>query len=402
MDDAAVTTVLQRLSNTLNAAHLPSTFRASGNALARRLASPVRVTVLGQPKVGKSTLISALTDCGKVIDTAGLPTHEIGYADEPHVVATLNDGTRLTLDAIRIDEILATNPVFVQIFAPLEKLKHIRVLEVVTDGTPEEMIAATRWAAKRTDIAIWCSREFDQIERHIWSGFPDEKKGHGFLVLTQMDKMSAPAVSDRLNRMFDEGDAEFRIIAPVSAAQALSAKQGSGADPDRLIDASGLPALSDALFGQIELGRRADLDHATLFLERFEETTAPVAPKSGRRVTTLTSIVKRQPETAENGFGAAANYLRNQANEMLTDMVEFGEFAPQKIVERCLETANTLMDMIADEDAIDDQQDLAQDAATEAADLLLLMTLENTPGAAEDAIDLMLQVKRDFELAAAA
>ena len=87
---------------------------------------------------------------------------------------------------------------------------------------------------------------------------------------------------------------------------------------------------------------------------------------------------------------------------MLVDIEEFGEFATGKIVDRCLETANTLIEMVANEDASTEQQELALDAATEAADVLLLMRLENTPGAAGDAVNLILQVKRDFELATAA
>ncbi|MEL6315198.1 MAG: hypothetical protein AAFQ60_14250, partial [Pseudomonadota bacterium] len=79
---------------------------------------------------------------------------------------------------------------------------------------------------------------------------------------------------------------------------------------------------------------------------------------------------------------------------------EFGPFATGKIVERCLETANKLVDLIADDTPVDAPSQLAHSAASDAADMLLLMTLENTADAAEDAVHLMLQVKRELDLAA--
>ena len=59
-----------------------------------------------------------------------------------------------------------------------------------------------------------------------------------------------------------------------------------------------------------------------------------------------------------------------------------------------------LVDLIADDAPSDARSQLAHNAASDAADMLLLMTLENTADAAEDAVHLMLQVKREFDMAA--
>ncbi len=400
---------LQRLQDVLATAPLSEQLLSSGRALARRLSSPVRVTFVGPPKSGKSTLINALTGQTVIPDSADLPSYEIWYAETPHVVVTKGDGSTEKLGQSEFGRLAEFAPVFLQFYLPQEIFKRMRVLEIVTDGSPAEMAAATRWAAKRTDIAIWCSREFEDIERGYWSLFPDEQKDHGFLVLTQADRLSPELISARLDQICDEVVNEFRIIAPVAAKQAFPSQNSKPSDKDQMMKSSGLRALRSELLRHIELGRQADIDHASVFLNRFEKTTPRkvINQKGGAEKPSKILEYKDNKNPEDNAapcqsYSAGTEYLRSQAIEMFTDIEEFGSFASKKIVERCLETANTLVDMVADEYPETDHQELAVDAATEAADVLLLMTLENTRGAAEDAVNLLLQVKRDFEVAAAA
>ncbi len=404
-----VAEILQRLRNTLDTAKLSDQLHTSGQALATRLSSPVRVTFLGPPKSGKTTLINALIGQDIVPEQAELPTYEIDYGEQPKVIATTGDRSSLHLGGFDMERITAVAPVFLQIQTPVELLRRLRLMEVVTDGSPEEMLAATRWAVGRSDIFVWCSRQFSKPEGQIWAHVPEAKKDHGFLALTQADRLSSEELSTHLDRIIEAGDTEFRIIVPLAARQASLAQRAGRPGGDKLIAASGVPALLDALLGHIQLGQQSDIDHATVFLDRFEKTssrTRSQAVVSRPGTSRLSSLAepqkpKARPATA-SGFSEGMQYLQSQARIMLVDIEEFGEFATGKIVDRCLETANTLIEMVANEDASTEQQELALDAATEAADVLLLMRLENTPGAAGDAVNLILQVKRDFELATAA
>ena len=125
-----------------------------------------------------------------------------------------------------------------------------------------------------------------------------------------------------------------------------------------------------------------------------------------RGLENLGQIAKPPQSAAASPNGAAfsdgADYLRQQAEVMLTDIEEFGGEASKVLLDRCLTAANHLVDMVADRAPASDREELATEAAIEAADTLLLMTLEASSDAAEDAVSLLLQVRRDFELAAAA
>ena len=87
---------------------------------------------------------------------------------------------------------------------------------------------------------------------------------------------------------------------------------------------------------------------------------------------------------------------------MLADIEEFGTGASRVLLDRCLEAANHIADLVADTHPETEEEALAAEAASEAADMLLLMTLENSDDVADDAIRLILQVKRDLDVAVAA
>ena len=388
--------VLHRLRDTLERAPLPDRLRSSGQALAERLASPVRLSFMGMPGVGKSTLIRALLGPDMQALNGGAPTYELAYGDSPGARVTLEDGTLREMDSTDIDAILALAPVFVELHTPCSQLRSVRVLELVTDGSPDELSVAAPWAARRSDIPIWCTTAFDASDAHIWSRVPADCKDHAILVLTQADTLPADELAARLDRAFDTEGTGFCLVAPVAAKHALKAQDDDSADVADVMAASGVGALRDEIFRRVHQGRQLDLDHAEIFLSRFEKPKARKLSKP--RPSSKPSEVQKQARSHVLKSGAAL--VQHQAQEMLIDIEEFGPFATGKIVERCLETANNLVDLIADDAPVDPRSQLAHNAASDAADMLLLMTLENTADAAEDAVHLMLQVKREFDMAA--
>lgn len=395
MLDGTQNGILARLQSTLDRASLPDRLRASGQALAERLASPVRLSFMGRPGVGKSTLIQALI--GDQLPGLGdsAPTYELVYGETPRTLVTLEDGTRQSITGADLKPAFDLDPMFAEIHTPCDRLRNLRMLELVTDGTKEEMMAAVPWAANRCDIPIWCTRGFDAAEARIWANVPNAKKNHAMLVLTQADRVPSDQMTRMLEDVLGTDGVGFCIIAPVASRHALQAQIAGRDDAEKVVKASGVAALRHEILRRVELGRQVDLDHAELLLDRFE-TRATRKPTALR----LVGDEATQEGVPSQSLAEGAEFLRDQAREMLIDIEEFGAFAPSKIVERCLDAANTLVDLIADDAPSSAPQALAHTAATDAADMLLLMTLENTAGAAEDAVNLMLQVQREFALAA--
>ena len=388
--------VLQRLNATLERAPLPDRLRLSGQALAERLASPVRLSFMGRPGVGKTTLIRALFGPGAQALNGGAPTYELVYGDAPWARVTLEDGTHCDVDGADVEDILAFAPVFIELHRPCPDLRSVSVLELVTDGSPAELSVAAPWAAKRCNIPIWCTKAFDAREAQIWSKVPAAYKDHAILVLTQADAVPTKELVARLDQAYETEGTGFCIIAPVAAEHALNMQVSDSTDAEAVLAASGIGALRAEIFRRVHQGRQLDLDHAEIFLSRFEKPKARKLSKPRP---------SSQPNELQKGDGSkalksGAELVQQQAQEMLIDIEEFGPFATGKIVERCLETANKLVDLIADDTPIDAPSQLAHSAASDAADMLLLMTLENTADAAEDAVHLMLQVKRELDLAA--
>ncbi|MEO0750344.1 MAG: hypothetical protein AAFY25_00925 [Pseudomonadota bacterium] len=402
--DDPLADILVRLEHTLDHAPLPDRLRMSGRALAERLASPVRLSVMGLPGVGKTTLIRAMLGPDAPLLPDHAPTYEMRFGATPAARITLEDGTTRDAPMATLGDALGPDSVFVEVESPCEALRNIRITELVTDGTDMEMAAAAPWAAARCEIPMWCSRDFDAREARIWSCVPAARKDHAMLVLTQADAVPAEVIEQRLEHAFDTEGTGFCIIAPVAAKHALHAQQASREEAGKVARASGIAALRDEIFRKVDQGRQVDLDHAEIFLTRFEKRLAqsPAKAAFGRAPGVASGGASGEASggTPSEAIAQGVRYLRQQAEAMLTDIEEFGPFAPAKIVERCLESANTLVELIADDTPVGAAQSLAHSTAFDAADMLLLMTLENTAGAADDAVSLMVQVQREFELAA--
>lgn len=394
-----VSGVVERLHQTLKTARLPDRLRSSGQALAERLSTPVRLSFMGLPGVGKTTLIQALLgseipDLGRTTQD-DIPTLSLKYGPIPNARVTFQDGLRDDLAITDLPAAVARGAIYVDIEWPCDRLRGLRVLDLVTDGSVDELSLAARWAAERAEIPIWCSHTFSPEDARIWAQVPDHFKDHAILALTQADRIPPDTMSAWLDRAHLAADAGFSIIAPVAAQHAFDAQRQAHPEAAKITSATGIDALWREIDQRAEQGRQMDIEHAELFLNRFEG----IRPrKAAEPIQTQEPGTGNGPQNQAILDGQA--YLRQQAAEMLIDLEEFGPFAQNRIVERCLETANHLVELMADDTPVTPPQVLAHKAVSDAADMLLLMTLENTAGAAEDAAHLILQLKREFDLAA--
>ena len=165
---AAADKVHEALSQALVAGKIPASSAETGEILLKRLRQPVRVTLMGLPGSGKSKLANLLLNDIVVPDGISLPTTQYVHGDEARAALTLTDGRTETLEGADLYKIAAASPMFVEIALPLAALGRISLLEIVAPATIQDQQRAMHWAAKRTDVAIWCTERFEQSEQALW------------------------------------------------------------------------------------------------------------------------------------------------------------------------------------------------------------------------------------------
>ncbi|MFV2033617.1 MAG: hypothetical protein ACC631_00650 [Halocynthiibacter sp.] len=405
--------VLGQLERSLASGKLPTAAVAKGKHLLERLNSPVRVAIMGAPGSGKSQLLNLLAGRAIVPDNTILPTLELCWAKRSQTIFTYEDGTCETCDGIESGNLANTNATFVRLQTALPILERLSLLEVVTDGSPEGQAAAIDWAAKRADIALWCSQEFSPQERDLWSRVPDALKDHSFFVLTKADLLLAQdLLSDRIDELHETVADEFHSLVPVATLQAIAALQPAGAVGSPALKASGGMALIATILRQADLGRRADIDSVMLFLSRHGALSLPknVIAQDGKAKAGSIGKARARPAAggnkddnlANNVISNACNYIQERAANLSHMLPEFGARAASGVLEHCTATANHLVEKYAEDNFDSPKSREINEDFMEAADVIQLMKLEDGEGSAADAVTLLLQLSRELKAKIAA
>lgn len=430
-----IESVLPHLEEALASPSIPARARIAGRQLLDRLTSPIRVVVTGHPRSGKSQLVNLLAGEPVIGDATTLPSLELRHGPERKLTVELADGSTETRPFETLASLDREEVRFVSLEAPLEVLRSMTLTEVVTGGTAEQERDGVLWAAERADIVLWCSLEFTPAEQWLWSAMPERLKDHGFLVLTKADTLiRSGTLGQRIAELEDIVAEEFHSLVPVATLQGLKAlRADEGPDLDAL-NASGAAALRTALMRHVEQGLRADLDAALMFLSRFgseQARTAPARPDRAARMqpdsadmtgelpeatapiaveTTDTEPHAPAPEVptqdaaitdATRGSGKT-EALRSAMGILGACGADLSEIAEEEdpggaVLARCCAAAQAVSEVLeAGPDAS------ACDDALDVSDKLVLMQLEGSEEAAADAVTLLLQLRRDIAVGAAA
>lgn len=405
--------VIAVLEAALAAGSIPSAARDYAEHLLRRLVSPVRVSVLGLPKSGKSELINMFIGRRVLPEDVTLPTTEIVYGEKERATVTRADGSVVTEDKIELAKIAGTKAAFLKLEIPAPILQRTSLLEVVTDGTAADLSSAVDWSVRRTDIALWCSQAFDDLEQSVWRRVPDSLKDHAFLVLTKADLLSAEKIlSKRVASLETIVAEEFHSLFAVATLQALNAHGAGGSIDDAMYHGSGGGALSAEILRHAERGRRADFDGAHMFLARYKISPDILQDKASAKP-------KAQPERETPRETAPAETLRIRPRNvtLLSDAVRFlkrrgdslgeaaaalGEGQAKPLVDQCVDAVEYLVDLFSQDDSGCPVADAFMDELAEAADMMVLMQVEEGDTPAADAATLLLQLRRDMEMTLAA
>lgn len=450
-DNAADDTVIERLHEALEGDTLPKAAQDYAKHLLNRLSQPVRVSVLGLPGSGKSQIVNMFVGEALVPKDAQLPTTEYVWGETPQMVITATDGSLIKVHGTDFEAISGKTAAFLRVELPVPILQRINLLEVVTDGTPEELASGVDWVVRRTDIALWCSQHFEPAEQAVWQRVPDALKDHAFLVLTKADVLSAEnQLSKRVASLETVVAEEFHSLFAVATLQAIRAKRPDGMD-EGMFHASGGGALTSEVLRHAERGRRADFDSAHMFLSRYQirdvtRRTASKAPPSvtepARPVEVKTETPAEMPTPVEAAEAApaapapveiaeapqaapepaatakaptpapkvantaifidAVRYLKRRGDG-LTDMVaNLGEGQTKPILDNCVDAVEHLVDLFSQDESGCPASEAFFDELAEAQDMMVLMQIEEGDAPAADAATLLLQLRRDMEMQLAA
>ena len=449
----------EKLEYAISAGLLPEGVAKPAVNVLKAFDAPLRVALLGNSGAGKTSVLNLLLGQNMVPDGIdGIPTTKWEHGIEPKMLCTLPDGSKKIIGGIDFDACASLRPAFVTVQANLPALAKISVMEVVAPDVPEQKQKAVSWACKQADVVIWCTTDFTEDEQDIWDIVPDRLKDHGFLLLTKTDQLMGQAeINTRLAALSRCCGDEFLRILPISARLALEAR-GNGRNLNlNLFKSSGATGLISAIKGQIEEAHRAVSDNAEQILARYchdsdfaePETVVETAPPVGEPVVEepVTKAEVSQPEhTApppphmtevpparasvepERPRAAAAPKLEVVGSSYTekTDQKAPDAADKDKVV---LEEALAILsvyerDLVASLDhpePWDDDQALQvceeaiamlpgvlEDGSSpalsdvissvyDAQDMLILMQHEQSETGADDALTLLLQIRRDIE-----
>jgi len=128
---AAADQTYENLKTALSEGKIPPNVADTAVKLCQRLHEPVRVSVMGLPKAGKSSVVNLLLNKIVIPDGVSLPTSQFVKGDINQTVCTLPDGSVKALSADDPAGVAKLDPIFVEFHMQLPALGRISVLEVV-------------------------------------------------------------------------------------------------------------------------------------------------------------------------------------------------------------------------------------------------------------------------------
>lgn len=425
---------IQQLKSALGSASMPPREAESCARLLERLTRPVRVGVFGLSTGGNGWLLDQILGAGVLPSGDDWPTLEVVHGPRLMTHATYGDGLTSTFQGQAGDSVLAEDPVFLRIEAPLEILNRMRFLYLATDDSTAEQIAALDWAEPRTDISVWATQFFGQAEIEVWARAPDGLKNHALLVTTSArqdlaelerragydfhgvyamprDHEEPASVAGVISRL-EEDIAEARA-ADLDAAHVFLHRMGhlvpAASQPVAAVPtpAPAEPGFAEAPAAPIEAPEPVaagpvEVDHVGTAQAKAEPVAAAPTP-SAPQTRTLRITEPASPEM-QAMLSEPILYLKRRARALL-ELVEWQaaeEDADEdqwagEVLSHCCETTDALQMR-----AMDWPEDEAcaltlRRTLDEACDVAILLQVEGGKDQAQDAAMMLLQLRGDFE-----
>jgi hypothetical protein len=388
---------LEDLEAVLASAALPPRIARNCEYLVDRLRRPIRVGLIGFEAEQRKRLLAALLGTEVLPVRMAWPTMEIGFAERAHTRATLADASTLAADGMPIGDLLERGAVFLKVGAPLGALRRVTFLYLAAGEDAAEQSAALRWAARRMDFALWCTRDFSPLEARIWNEAARELKNHAYLVVFAPQ----PEVGGLRDRM--PPDFERAIFLPGGPAA-----HGSGATDMQ----TGAQRLLGQLVADIDQAIAEDLDAAQLLLHRCGQGIVTAKPEPQRHPEPSPATASRpapgQAEPPEStGIAGMVDlvsepliFLRRMSRDLFEAMewhdADAADWAGE-VLGRCCEITDGLRDHAADWPEDEGAACALRALVDDASDMATLLQIEGGPAQALDAAALLLQLRSAFE-----
>jgi hypothetical protein len=348
--------------------------------LAEALRRPARLCLIGPDPAVLHWCLAGLLGETPIEAALMPPALEVGFGDAPRTTATLDDGGTIASQGLPDADVLARAPVFLAIEAPIEALRGMSVLTVCLDADAAQHGPALAWAARRSEIAIWCTRRFGAADARIWAAAPDRLRHHAILV-----EQAANAAASR---------------------QAAAAEFVACLTPDEHTPATFFTAIRDRLRIEMDEARAADIDATRLFLHRLGhpltvELNVPARPAAAPNADPLPCTA--DPAALRALISEPLLYLTRRARTMAETLawMEDDEDWAAEVLDGCCETAERLRDRAAPWPEDEPVATALHRTIEEMGDTALLLQIEGGPDAAATAAALMGQVRWEFEQALA-
>jgi hypothetical protein len=234
-----------------------------------------------------------------------------------------------------------------------------------------------RTLSEHCDIAILCVETFEGGIAQLWTAVPDRLRDHSYLVLVS-DAQTASQRAVHLSA--DQFQACFSL-APSTCAT------GSETQPEFGIARNGADIVA-GLIRDIDTARSADLDYAEVLLAKF----APVSSEHD-----IEPVTPDEPQCQIVGHSRQdAVETALALLESLCDDVDAPNIQPQDVLQKAAQGARALSSLLTDADPVDDQLAGLKRTAQECEVMVAQLQPEATDRAAEDALTVLLQAKKEF------
>ncbi|MEM7490221.1 MAG: hypothetical protein AAF390_13955, partial [Pseudomonadota bacterium] len=264
-EDERIDKVINALRHALDGDSLPERARGRAQGMLDALVDPVRVSVIGPPDTGKTTIVNLLAGEEIVPRSLTLGVTKLVHGPFSRAIITMRDGGKHIVDDPRTLSQLARNdPAMTQLQAPLKSLRTISLTELSLPPGNQARRKALEWISSQTDFTIWCTQSFDDGERLAWGSAPDRMRDASLLLRTRADQIDAS--SDlALSRLEAVARGHFNDVQLISAYLARVAR-GQKPLNRKVFRRSGAAALMTRLMTFVERRREGIADQAQFLL----------------------------------------------------------------------------------------------------------------------------------------
>lgn len=388
------------IAHVLEADKLPETAQSIARALHERMETPVSVAIMGLPGTGRSQVFNLLAGSEIIPELpsgTSLPTIEFRHGETEKAELTLAGGEKVLRDDIDLAAIAAQAPAMVKMWADKPALKRITLLEVVAGADPAQQARAMIWAAKRANMAIWCTRDFGAAEQAVWAAAPDALKTDSILLRTHADLVREKDALLRVLR-YNAGDGFDQVLA-IDTPAALAARDADGGPDRKAFKQAGGQGLISTVLRMVERNRALLVDQVDLLLMRHLGTTDPMRPGTAAPAKPKKAAAPAKPAAADTAIDTEAQTALEAG---VTRLAKAGEAllaedaAPADVMDRAVAELIWLSEHLDMAESDAPNVIAMRDRATDAADLAQLMQLEDSADAALEATSLMIQMRRSL------